>query len=328
MNLTDSRILVIGGAGFVGSHLVDQLLSEPVREIVVLDNFVRGTRANLRNAVKDNRVTVIDGSITDQALLRELMKGTDYVFHLAALWLFECVHQPRSALDVNVGGTFNVIEAAHEAGVKKIVYSSSASVYGDAVFTPMTEEHPFNNRTMYGATKIAGEQFLRAFHEQHKLNYVGLRYMNIYGPRMDYKGTYVSVIMKVLDRIDQGLPPVIFGDGSQAYDFVHVNDVARANIQAMKSDATDEFFNVGMGIKTTIDELVTRLLDATGSDLKPEYRPQEQMFVTHRVGSTEKAQKLIDFEAKITLDDGLRSVVEWREQDQQRAFAPEEISAR
>jgi len=328
MNLTDSRILVIGGAGFVGSHLVDQLLSEPVREIVVLDNFVRGTRANLRNAVKDNRVTVIDGSITDQNLLGELMKGTDYVFHLAALWLFECVHQPRSALEVNVGGTFNVIEAAHKAGVKKIVYSSSASVYGDAVFTPMTEEHPFNNRTMYGATKIAGEQFLRAFHEQHKLNYVGLRYMNIYGPRMDYKGTYVSVIMKVLDRIDQGLPPVIFGDGSQAYDFVHVNDVARANIQAMKSDATDEFFNVGMGIKTTIDELVTRLLDATGSDLKPEYRPQEQMFVTHRVGSTEKAQKLIDFEAKITLDDGLRSVVEWREQDQQRAFAPEEISAR
>jgi UDP-glucose 4-epimerase len=216
------------------------------------------------------------------------MKGTDYVFHLAALWLFECVHQPRSALEVNVGGTFNVIEAAHEAGVKKIVYSSSASVYGDAVFTPMTEEHPFNNRTMYGATKIAGEQFLRAFHEQHKLNYAGLRYMNIYGPRMDYKGTYVSVIMKVLDRIDQGLPPVIFGDGSQAYDFVHVHDVARANIQAMKSDATDEFFNVGMGIKTTIDELVSRLLDITGSDLKPEYRPQEQMFVTHRVRQLRK----------------------------------------
>jgi len=328
MNLTNSRILVIGGAGFVGSHLVDQLLDEPVREIVVLDNFVRGTRANLSNAVKDKRVTVVDGSITDLNLLRELMTGTDYVFHLAALWLFECVHQPRSALEVNVGGTFNVIEAAHEAGVKKIVYSSSASVYGDAMFTPMTEEHPFNNRTMYGATKIAGEQFLRAFHEQHKLNYVGLRYMNIYGPRMDYKGTYVSVIMKVLDRIDEGLPPVIFGDGSQAYDFIHVDDVARANIQAMKSDATDEFFNVGMGIKTTIDELVSRLLSITGSDLKPEYRSQEQMFVTHRVGSTEKAQKLIDFEAKITLDEGLKSVVEWRQHDQQRAFAPEEISAR
>lgn len=328
MNLTNSRILVIGGAGFVGSHLVDQLLNEPVREIIVLDNFVRGTRANLRNAVKDDRVKVVDGSITDRDLLRELMKGTDGVFHLAALWLGECVHEPRSALEVNVGGTFNVIEAAHEAGVKKIVYSSSASVYGDALFTPMTEDHPFNNRTMYGATKIAGEQFLRSFNEQHKLDYVGLRYMNIYGPRMDYKGTYVSVIMKVLDRIDQGLAPIIFGDGSQAYDFVHVDDVARANILAMKSDATDEFFNVGMGVKTTIDELVARLLDITGSELKPEYRPQEQMFVTHRVGSTEKAQNLIGFEARITLDDGLRSVVEWRQQDQQRAFAPEEITAR
>ncbi|HEY6118854.1 MAG TPA: NAD-dependent epimerase/dehydratase family protein, partial [Pyrinomonadaceae bacterium] len=256
MNLKDARVLVIGGAGFVGSHLVDQLIKEPVREIIVLDNFVRGTRANLRNAVQDDRVTVVDGSITDLKLLGELMQGTDCVFHLAALWLFECVHQPRSALEVNVVGTFNVMEAAQQAGVKKVVYSSSASVYGDAVFTPMTEDHPFNNRTMYGATKIAGEQFFRAFYEQHKLDYVGLRYMNIYGPRMDYKGTYVSVIMKVLDRIDQGLSPVIFGDGSQAYDFVHVADVARANILAMKSDAKDEFFNVGMGVKTTIDELV------------------------------------------------------------------------
>ena len=168
-NLEDSRILVIGGAGFVGSHIVDQLLAEPVREIVVLDNFVRGTRANLSEAAKDKRVRIVEGSITDRTLLAELMQGTEYVFHLAALWLFECVYQPRSALEVNVVGTFNVVEAAHQAGVKKIVYSSSASVYGDAVFTPMTEDHPFNNRTMYGATKIAGEQFFRAFNEQHKL---------------------------------------------------------------------------------------------------------------------------------------------------------------
>src|SRR6185295_13232454 len=237
--LENSRIVVIGGAGFVGSHIVDQLLAEPVREIVVLDNFVRGTRANLSEAAKDRRVRIVEGSITDTALLAELMQGADYVFHLAALWLFECVYQPRSALEVNMIGTFNVAEAAHEAGVKKVVYSSSASVYGDALFTPMTEEHPFNNRTMYGATKIAGEQFLRAFYEQHRLGYVGLRYMNVYGPRMDYHGAYVSVIMKVLDRIRQNVPPVIFGDGSQAYDFIHVEDVARANILALKADATD-----------------------------------------------------------------------------------------
>lgn len=318
LNIEDTRILVIGGAGFVGSHIVDQLTQEPVREVVVLDNFVRGTRANLRQAVQDDRVCVVEGSVTNLELLRDLMQGTDYVFHLAALWLYECVHQPRAALEVNVVGTYNVVETAQQAGVKKVVYSSSASVYGDALSVPMTEEHPFNNRTMYGATKIAGEQFFRACYEQHGLDYVGLRYMNIYGPRMDYKGTYVSVIMKVLDRIDQGLPPIIFGDGSQSYDFIHVNDVARANILALKSDATDEFFNIGMGVKTNINELVHLLLEITGSGLQPEYRPQEQMFVTHRVGSTEKAERMLGFQAAIPLEEGLRSVLEWRRQDQQQ----------
>lgn len=322
MQLDNSCILVIGGAGFVGSHVVDQLTRESVREIVVLDNFVRGSKKNLDYALQDGRVKLVDGSITNVDLLRELMQGTDYVFHLAALWLFECVHQPRSAVEVNVVGTYNVIETAQQAGVKKVVYSSSASVYGDALFTPMTEEHPFNNRTMYGATKIAGEQFFRAFYEQHKMDYVGLRYMNVYGPRMDYKGTYVSVIMKVLDRIDQGLPPVIFGDGSQAYDFIHVDDVARANILALKSEATDEFFNVGMGVKTTINELVSYLLEISGSDIQPEYRPQEQMFVTHRLGSTAKAEELLGFRARVPLEEGLRSVVEWRRRDQrERAVA-------
>jgi UDP-glucose 4-epimerase len=315
-NLDGSRILVIGGAGFLGSHIADQLTETGAREIVVLDDFVRGTRANLAEAVRDPRVQVIEGSITNLPLLRDLMAGTDYVFHLAALWLYECVHEPRSALEVNVVGTYNVVETAQQAGVKKVVYSSSASVYGDALFTPMTEDHPFNNRTMYGATKIAGEQFFRAFYEQHKSDYVGLRYMNIYGPRMDYKGTYVSVIMKVLDRIDAGAPPIIFGDGSQAYDFVHVADVARANILALQADATDEFFNIGIGVKTTIRELVDVLLEITGSDLEPEYRPQEQMFVTHRVGSIDKAERLLGFRASIPLEEGLRSVVDWRRRDQ------------
>ena len=287
----------------------------------MLDNFVRGTRENLERAVADPRVRVVDGSITELELVRSLMEPCDYVFHLAALWLHECVHEPRKALEVNVGGTYNVAEAARDSGVRKVVYSSSASVYGDAVAIPMTEEHPFNNRTMYGATKIAGEQFFRAFHAQDGLDWVGLRYMNVYGARMDYLGTYVSVIMKVLDRIDAGERPVIFGDGSQTYDFVHVADVARANVLALDSDATDALFNVGMGVKTTINELVSQLLEITGSNLEPEYRPEEQMFVTHRVGSTENAEGSLGFRAAIALEEGLRSVVEWR-REHQRASTP------
>src|SRR5438270_3772242 len=315
MKLEGSKILVVGGAGFIGSHIVDQLLAEGPAEIRVLDNLVRGKKHSLAGALKDPRVKLIEGSITDFEALQKAAAGVDGMFHLAALWLGECVNEPRKAIDVNVVGTFNVMEAARLAKVKRVVYSSSASVYGNALETPMTEEHPFNNRTMYGATKIAGEQLFRAYNETHKLNYCGLRYMNVYGPRMDYKGTYVSVIMKVLDRIEQGLPPVIHGDGSQTYDFVHVTDVARCNVLALKAEASDEFFNVGMGTKTTINELVTKLLALTGSPLKPEYHAQQHIFVTHRIGSTEKAEKLLGFRAKVQLDEGLKSVVDWRMKD-------------
>lgn len=321
MNLENKRIVVIGGAGLIGSHIVDQLVEQPVREVVVVDNFVRGTKKNLEQASRSDKLRIVDGSMTDRAFLDHILDGADGVYLLAALWLGECVAEPRSAIDVNVVGTWNVIEAAMKAKVQRIVFSSSASVYGNAVTTPMTEEHPFNNRTMYGATKIAGEQFFRAMNEQHELPYVGMRYMNIYGPRMDYKGTYVSVIMKVLDRIEQGLPPIIFGDGTQAYDFIHVRDAARCNILAMQADVVDEFFNVGMGVKTTIRELVGMLLDITGSDLKPEFRPEEQSFVTHRVGSTEKAERLLGFRATTPLYEGLKTVVEWRRADRALAGA-------
>jgi UDP-glucose 4-epimerase len=312
MNLSGQRLMLIGGAGLVGSHIVDQLIDEPVEEIVVLDDFVRGTRANLTAAQGSSKVRIVEASITDRSALGRELAGIDGVFLLASLWLGECVHDPRRAWEVNTLGTWNVVEACRAAGVRRIVYSSSASVYGNAVVTPMTEEHPFNNRTTYGATKIANEQMLRAIYEQHKLPYIGMRYMNIYGPRMDYEGTYVSVIMKVLDRIFDGQRPIVFGDGSQVYDFVHVADVARANVLGMTADCADEHFNIGMGVGTSINELVQLLLELTRSRLSIEYHPQAQSFVTHRIGSTEKAERLLGFKATIPLREGLQSVVDWR----------------
>lgn len=312
MDLTGRRLMLVGGAGLIGSHIVDKLAGMDVAEVVVFDNFVRGSRDNLASALRNPKVRIVEGSIADRAALGRAMQGIDGMFLLASLWLGECVNDPRSAWEINTLGTWNVIEAAREAGVARIVYSSSASVYGNAVVTPMTEAHPFNNRTTYGATKIANEQMLRAIYEQHRLAYVGMRYMNIYGVRMDYEGTYVSVIMKVLDRIFAGERPVIFGDGSQVYDFIYVEDAADANILAMRADCVDECFNVGMGIGTSINDLVGQLLELTGSTLKPDYRPEAQSFVTHRIGSTEKAQRLLGFTATTPLREGLRKVVEWR----------------
>lgn len=313
MDLLDKKIMLIGGAGLVGSHIVDQLITQPVSEILVYDNFIRGKESNLREAVKDPRVKIIRGSMNDAHALQTALKGVEGVFLLASLWLGECVNDPESAWEVNVMGSWNVVKACRELGVKRLVYSSSASVYGNALVTPMTEEHPYNNRTTYGATKIAIEQMLRAIYEQYRLPYVGLRYMNIYGPRMDYEGTYVSVIMKVLDRIFAGQRPQVFGDGSQTYDFIYVSDVARANLLAMQADCSDEFFNIGMGEGTTIRQLVDMLLELTGSQLEPEYLPQAQSFVTHRIGSVEKAEKLLGFRATTPLLEGLRRVVEWRQ---------------
>ncbi|MEO8360110.1 MAG: NAD-dependent epimerase/dehydratase family protein [Vicinamibacteria bacterium] len=312
MNLKGKRIVLVGGAGLVGSHIAEQLVAEEPAEIVILDNFLRGLRTNLSKALESPRTRIVEGSMTDRDLVRRTLEGADGVFMLASLWLGECVNDPRSAWEVNTLGTWNVVEACRDLGVSRIVYSSSASVYGNALAIPMTEEHPFNNRTTYGATKIANEQMFRAIYDQHKLPYIGMRYMNIYGPRMDYRGAYVSVIMKVLDRIFSGQPPIVFGDGSQVYDFIHVEDVARANLLGMKAECADENFNIGMGIGTSINELVQILLELTESDLKPEFRPEAQSFVTHRIGSTEKAESLLGFKASIDLRPGLASVLAWR----------------
>jgi nucleoside-diphosphate-sugar epimerase len=316
MDITGSRLMLIGGAGLIGSYIADRLVGESIAEVVVFDNFVRGTRGNLAAAARSPKLRIVNASMTDVDVLRRELRGIDGVFLLASLWLGECVTDPRSAWQVNTMGTWNVIEGCLESGVKRVVYSSSASVYGNALEIPMTENHPFNNRTTYGATKIANEQMFRATFEQHRLPYVGLRYMNIYGPRMDYRGAYVSVIMKVLDRVLAGEPPVIFGDGSQVYDFIYVDDAAEANVLAMKAECTDEFFNVGTGVGTSVNEAVEHLLRLSGTTIRPVYQPEVQSFVTHRIGSTEKAERMLRFRARTGIADGFQRVVEWRLQRQ------------
>jgi UDP-glucose 4-epimerase len=319
MDLAGTRILVIGGAGLIGSHVVEEVFKEDVREVVVYDNFYRGTHENLEEVLRDPRCRVfeIGGDILQTDILNEAMKDVDGVVHLAALWLLQCYEYPRAAFDVNIRGTFNVLEACVANKVKRLVYSSSASVYGDAVEEPMSEDHPYNNWTFYGATKIAGEHMFKAYHKRYGLEGVGLRYMNVYGPRQDYKGTYIAVMMKMLDNIDQGIPPVVFGDGNQAYDFIYVKDAARANVCGLKSDVSFGFYNVGRGIKTTIKELAELLLKITGSDLSIQYEQAGQTFVTNRVGDCVAAAKDLGFQWSVDLEDGLRSLIEWRQNHQE-----------
>jgi UDP-glucose 4-epimerase len=315
MDIRGKKLLVIGGAGLIGSHTVDHLIKEDVAEVRIYDNFVRGTHENLSEALGDPRVKVfeIGGDICQTDILDAAVKGMDGVFHLAALWLLQCHEFPRAAFDVNVRGTFNVLEACVANGVKRLVYSSSASVYGDAVEEPMTENHPFNNKNFYGATKICGEAMVRAYHHRYDLNYVGLRYMNVYGARQDYRGAYIAVIMKMLDAIDRGDGPTIFGDGSEAFDFVSVEDCGLANVCAMKADVTDRFYNVGTGQRTSLKALAEMLVGLTGCTKRIQYAPRSQAtLVRNRIGSPARAKAEIGFKATVSLEDGLRELIAWR----------------
>lgn len=319
-DIRGKRVLVVGGAGLIGSHVVEELCRHDVAGVTVYDNFCRGTRANLATALRDPRVRVFEvgGDILQADLLDAAVREADFVVHLAALWLLQCHEFPAAAFDVNVRGTFNVLEACRHRGIARLVYSSSASVYGDARFTPMTEDHPFDNRTFYGASKIAGEAMLTAYHHRYGLPAVGLRYMNVYGPRQDYKGAYIAVMMKILDRLDRGEAPVVYGDGSQSYDFVHVADVARANVCALTSDVPHGFYNVGTGLGTSIKAVAELLIELTGAAVSLQYEPAGPTFVTHRIGSTEAAQRDLGFEARVPLREGLASLIAWRAADRAR----------
>lgn len=316
--LEGSRILVIGGAGFIGSFVVTELLKEPVKEVIIYDNFVRGKIRNVQKSLADPRCSIFPygGDVRETDILNKAFEGVDYVVHLAAMWLLHCKDFPRTAFDVNIAGTFNVLEACVRHNVKKLIYSSSASVYGDAVELPMTESHPFNNKNFYGATKIAGEAMCTAFYERYSLPVIGLRYMNVYGPGQDQHAAYSGVIPVLLNKISAGEEPVINGDGSQAYDFIYVEDVARANICAIKSERNYGFYNVGTEVQTSVKELCQLILELKKSELRIIYKPYDaddvRQLVQNRIGSAKKAREEIGFQYRYSLREGLQKLIEWR----------------
>jgi UDP-glucose 4-epimerase len=318
MDLNGASILVTGGCGLIGSTTIDLLLQEhaPGR-IVIFDNLNRGTLANVESALNDRRVTLVRGDIRDVDAVRKVTRGMDAVIHMATLRITACAAEPREALGVMCDGSYNVIEAAHEAGVKKFVTASSASVYGLAdVFPTPESHHPYNNRTWYGASKVMLEGLLRSFNDMYGFPYVALRYFNVYGPRMDIYGKYTEVLIRWMERIAAGQPPLILGDGKTTMDFVYIDDVARSNILALRSGVSDEVFNVASGVETSLNELAAALLRVMGSSLRPEYGPERKVNpVSRRLADTSKAERMLGFRARVSLDEGLRQLVGWwREQ--------------
>jgi UDP-glucose 4-epimerase len=318
VKLEKSKILVIGGAGFIGSFVVAELLKEDISEVVIYDNFARGKREYLADSLKDPRCKIfpIGGDIREVDILNNAMEGMDYVISLAAMWLLHCKDFPRTAFDVNIAGTFNILEACVKNKIKKLIWSSSASVYGDAVELPMTESHPFNNKNFYGASKIAGEAMATAFNDRYGLPVIGLRYMNVYGPHQDQTAAYTGVVPIMLNKIEANEAPTINGDGSQAYDFIYVEDVARCNVDALKAETSFGFYNVGTEVQTSIKELCDTILKLKNSKLEVIYKPYSaddaRALVQNRIGSKEKAEKELGFNYKYSLDVGLQKLIDWR----------------
>lgn len=313
------RALITGGAGLIGSHIADKLVEEGIEEIVVLDNFSRGREQNLTPAMASGKVRVVESDIREPAKAREVMEGVDIVFHEAAIRITQCAEDPRLAHDVLATGTFNLLEAAVDAGVKRFVSASSASIYGQAEQFPTTENHHgYGNRTIYGAIKLYNEGLLRSFHEMYGLNYVALRYFNVYGPRMDAFGVYTEVMIRWMERLSKGQPCLILGDGAQTMDFVFVEDVARANLMAAYSSVTDDVINVASGTETSLIELAETLGRVMGVDLPPEYGPARKATpVFRRLADTERARQLLGFQTQTSLEDGLRHLVEWWQSETQ-----------
>lgn len=313
-DLKGKRVLVTGGAGFIGSHIVDQLCDEGCAEIVALDNMIRGRPENLQRALSRGLVRLVQGDIRDERLLGELVKGADIVFHQAALRITHCAAEPRLAKEVMVDSVFDLLELCVKNNVEKVIAASTASVYGMADAFPTTEsQNSYDNRTLYGAAKAFNEGLLRTFNDMYGLDYVAFRYFNVYGDRMDIHGRYTEVLIRWMERLDAGLPPIIFGDGQQTMDFVHVRDVARANILGAQSKASDEVFNVASGTETSLAQLAAKLASVMGhSGLTPEFAPERSVNpVPRRLASTEKAERLLGFRSTVLLEQGLAELVDW-----------------
>jgi len=323
-NLRGDRVLITGGAGMIGSHIADLVVEQEAREIVVLDDFVRGRRENLAWALANGNVEIVEGDIRDAKLVRELTRGIDVVFHQAAIRITQCAEEPRLALEVLVDGTYNVVEAAAQEGVRTLVAASSASIYGLAEEFPTREDHhPYANDTLYGAAKVFNEGLLRSFKAMSDLDYVALRYFNAYGTRMDVHGLYTEVLVRWMERIEAGEPPLIFGDGLQTMDFVYVRDIARANILAANSGLTDEVFNVATGVETSLLELAEALLQVMDSDLSVEHGPPRAVNgVTRRLADTSAARERLGFEAEVGLLEGLTRLVNWCRVERELADSP------
>lgn len=314
MEINNSKILVTGGCGLIGSTTIDLLLRDFMpKQIVILDNMTRGTLSNVEKTLDDSRVQLIQGDIRDTALVNDVTKDIDAVIHMAALRITACAADSAEAFEVMCKGSFNVVEASRKAGVKKVVAASSASIYGLAESFPTREDHhPYNNRTWYGASKIMLEGLLRSYNDMYGLPYVALRYFNVYGPRMDIHGKYTEVLIRWMERIASGQPPLILGDGNQTMDFVYIEDVARSNILALQANASDEVFNVASGQETSLNDLAAALLKVMGSDLKPEYGPERSVnSVSRRLADISKAEQMLGFKTSIGLEEGLTKLVDW-----------------
>ena len=322
MKIDGSTIVVTGGAGLIGSTTIDQLLRlHSPAHVTIFDNFSRGTRANIAAAVKDPRVRIVEGDIRDREAVARVLDGADALVHMAALRITACAAQPREAFEVMCEGTFNLVEAAQRAGVKKVVAASTASVYGLAETFPTREtHHPYDNRTWYGAAKVMLEGLLRSYNDMYGLPYVALRYFNVYGPRMDIHGKYTEVLIRWMERLDAGQPPLILGDGTQTMDFVYVEDVARANVLALAGEASDEVFNVASGVETSLNDLAAALSRVMSVRRAPEYGPERKVnAVPRRLASTEKAERMLGFRASVPLEEGLSRLVEWWRAERVRA---------